>query len=373
MGTEVEQDYFGSLPVPSVQDLSAKVEDVPDRYVRPEFESELVCTDATFEIPVVDLSRILDEESRREEMAKLHKACEEWGFFQLINHGSEEAVGRMKNDVEEFFKQPLEAKKAYAQKPNSAEGYGQAFVVSEDQKLDWGDMYFVRSLPARVRNMSFWPEYPTTFKETLEIYSSAVKGLSLQLLALMAENLGLEAEQLTSMFEDISQALRMNYYPPCPQADKVVGISPHSDATGLTLLIQTNNVQGLQVRKNGMWIPVNAIPGGFIINIGDLLEVWSNGKYKSIEHRVVVNPNKERLSVAGFHGPNEDAIIGPLPDLVKKDGAANYKSLDTECNNSVSDPSLISNGSETVGNNSISDLLMIRNGSETATDQRRNA
>ncbi|KAK9120668.1 hypothetical protein Syun_018285 [Stephania yunnanensis] len=143
----------------------------------------------------------------------------------------------------------------------------------------------------------------------------------------MAENLGLEAKQLTDMFGDMVQALRMNYYPPCQQADKVVGISPHSDPIALTLLTETNNVQGLQIRKNGIWVPVHAIPGAFIINIGDMLEIWSNGKYKSIEHRVVVNPDRERLSVAAFHAPNEDSIIGPLRDLVKKEGAK-YKSID---------------------------------------------
>ncbi|KAK9120670.1 hypothetical protein Syun_018287 [Stephania yunnanensis] len=224
MGGEVEQHSFGSFPVPNVQDLSTKVADeVPDRYIRPEFESDSVCVDESIKIPVIDFSRILKEEFRREEMAKLHAACEEWGFFQLINHGSEEGMERIKNDVEEFFKLPFEAKKACAQLPNGLEGYGQAFVASEDQKLDWGDMLFIRALPTRGRNMRFWPEHPTSFRERLENYSSAVKGLALQLLGMMAENLGLKAEQLTSMFEDISLGLRMNYYPPCPcpQADNV--------------------------------------------------------------------------------------------------------------------------------------------------------
>ncbi|KAK9120584.1 hypothetical protein Syun_018201 [Stephania yunnanensis] len=234
----------------------------------------------------------------------------------------------MMNNTEEFFKQPLEEKKAYAQEPHSMEGYGQAFVQFEDQKLDWGDMYLVRALPVGIRNTKFWPKYPNTFREILDRYSTEVNKLAIQLIGMMAENLGIEAKQLTGMLEDELQSLRMNYYPPCPQADKVVGISPHSDPIALTLLIQTNNVQGLQIRKNGMWVPVHAIPGAFIINIGDMLEIWTNGKYKSIEHRAVVNNHKERLSVAAFHAPyNEDVIIGPRPDLVKE-GAKYYKSTD---------------------------------------------
>ncbi|KAK9144430.1 hypothetical protein Sjap_004333 [Stephania japonica] len=299
MATEKEE-YFATLSVPNVQDLSSNVaNEIPDRYIRPEFQSEFVCDDNSFEIPVIDFSRILDEKFGHDEMAKLHMACEEWGFFQLINHGAEEAIEKIKNHVEEFFKQPLDAKKAYAQEPNSMEGYGQAFVQSDDQKLDWGDMYLLRALPARTRNMKFWPNYPLTFREILERYSSEVQKLAIRLLGLMAENLGLEEKKLTDMFGDMLQALRMNYYPPCQQADK----------------------------ENGIWVPVHAIPGAFIINIGDMLEIWSNGKYKSIEHRVVVNPRRERLSVAAFHAPNEDSVIGPLSDLVKKEGAK-YKSID---------------------------------------------
>ncbi|KAK9095490.1 hypothetical protein Scep_026959 [Stephania cephalantha] len=371
MATKQEEYYFPSLPVPSVQHLTLNiVNEIPDRYIRPEFQSELVCTDDSFQIPVIDFSKILNEKLRRDEMTKLHAACEEWGFFQLINHGSEETIEMMKNHAEEFFKQPLEEKKAYAQEPHSMEGYGQAFVQFEDQKLDWGDMYLVRALPVGIRNMKFWPKYPNTFRtppkqeklpgtpqsstsiphpkskeiqpgllgvvrmkpslkrEIIDRYSTEVNKLAIQLVGMMAENLGIEAKQLTGMLEDVLQPLRMNYYPPCPQADKVVGISPHSDPIALTLLIETNNVQGLQIRKNGMWVPVHAIPSAFIVNIGDMLEIWTNGKYKSIEHRVVVNHHKERLSVAAFHAPNnEDVIIGPRPDLVKE-GAKYYKSTD---------------------------------------------
>lgn len=66
----------------------------------------------------------------------------------------------------------------------------------------------------------------------------------------------------------------MNYYPPCMQANKVIGLTPHSDATGLTLLVQVNDVQGLQIKKNNKWVPVKPIPGAIIINIGDVMEVF---------------------------------------------------------------------------------------------------
>ena len=84
---------------------------------------------------------------------------------QLINHGAEdEVIEKMKMDIQEFFKLPLEKKNVYAQPQNSIEGYGQAFVVSEDQKLDWGDMLFLVPLPPSQRSMRLWPENPTSFR-----------------------------------------------------------------------------------------------------------------------------------------------------------------------------------------------------------------
>ncbi|KAK9106502.1 hypothetical protein Syun_022513 [Stephania yunnanensis] len=317
------REIGGSLPVENVQELASNKElnSVPDRYVRPELASDVVhVDDDSLKIPVIDLTRLNDDQHFGHlELAKLHHACEDWGFFQLINHGvREDLIEKMKDDTKEFFKLPLEKKRAYAQLPNSLEGYGQAFVVSEDQKLDWADMLFILPQPVNDRNMRFWPTHPPSFRESLEQYSAEMQKIALVLFGLLAKNLGLEPEKLTDPFKDGHQGVRMNYYPPCPQADKVLGISPHSDADGLTLLLQVNEVQGLQIRKNGIWLPVEPIPGALIVNIGDVIEIMSNGRYKSIEHRVVVNPKEERLSIAAFQVQKSDADVGPIPDLVKE-------------------------------------------------------
>ncbi|XP_058104212.1 S-norcoclaurine synthase 1-like [Magnolia sinica] len=321
-------DYGGSLPVRNVQDLAAKISDeIPQRYIRPEIQVDSVSYDERLEIPVVDLSRLFDQQFSQLEMAKLHQACQEWGFFQLINHGvADEVIERMKADIDEFFKLPLEEKMAHSQPPNSIEGYGQAFVVSDDQKLDWGDMLFLMARPIPARKMSLWPTHPPSFRNTLDKYSLELERVEIRLLGLMAQNLGLDPEKLKDSFVDGAQGVRMNYYPPCPQADKVLGISPHSDSTGLTLLVQVNEVQGLQIRKDGKWVPVKPIPGAFIVNIGDVLEILSNGVYRSIEHRAVINTEKERLSIAAFHSPAMSTAIGPLPDLTK-DSEAYYKTV----------------------------------------------
>ncbi|XP_058104214.1 S-norcoclaurine synthase 1-like [Magnolia sinica] len=325
------QDLGGSLPVRNVQDLAAKISDeIPQRYIRPEIQVDPVSYDERLEIPVVDLSRLFDQRFSQLEMAKLHQACQEWGFFQLINHGvADEVTEKMKADTYEFFKLPLEEKMAYSQPPNSIEGYGQAFVISEEQKLDWGDMLFLAPRPIPSRKMKFWPIHPPTFRDTLDKYSSELQRVVIRLLGLMAQNLGINPEKLTDRFLDGMQGVRMNYYPPCPQADKVLGLSPHSDATGLTMLVQVNEVQGLQIRKDGKWVPVKPIPSAFIVNIGDVLEILSNGIYRSIEHRAVINTEKERLSIAAFHSPAMSTAIGPLPDLTK-DSEAYYKTVRRE-------------------------------------------
>ncbi|XP_039121314.1 codeine O-demethylase-like [Dioscorea cayenensis subsp. rotundata] len=156
-----------------------------------------------------------------------------------------------------------------------------------------------------------------------------VKKLSNRLLEFMAKNLGLDPAEMAGMLENGDQSVRINCYPPCPADKKVLGFSPHSDASFLTLVLQVNDVPGLQIRRNDKWFPVKPLPGAFVANIGDVLEILSNGKYKSIEHRAVTNTEKERFSIAAFHGPNTNATIGPHSELVLEDEPL-YKSLDYE-------------------------------------------
>lgn len=321
------KDFGGSLPVDNVQALASKnLKTIHPWYVRPELEFDLISVDESQQIPVIDMSKLGD----LDESTKLHQACKDWGFFQLINHGISKAIEKMKTVSEEFFQLHLEEKMVYAQLPSSIEGYGQAFVVSEDQKLDWGDMLFIIAQPLPQRDLRFWTTSPTTFRSTLDAYSFELLRVEINLLRVIAKNLGLDQDKFLALFENGIQGIRMNYYPPCQHASKVVGISPHSDATGLTLLIQINEVQGLQVKKSDKWVPIVPLPGAIIVNIGDIIEILSNGEYKSIEHRAVVNPDKERLSIAGFHSTNLKAMVGPISDIVKQGKAAKYKTISTE-------------------------------------------
>lgn len=89
----------------------------------------------------------------------------------------------------------------------------------------------------------------------------------------MEKALKMEEMKISELFEDMVQSMRMNYYPPSPEPEKVIGFTNHSDGVGLTILLQVNEVEGLQIKKNGMWVPIKPLPNAFIVNIGEILEV----------------------------------------------------------------------------------------------------
>lgn len=107
----------------------------------------------------------------------------------------------------------------------------------------------------------------------MEAYALEMKNLAMKLLDLMAKALKMEGCEMRELFEEGILSTRMNYYPPCPQPELVIGLNNHSDASGITILLQVNEMEGLQIRKDGKWIPVKPLPNAFVVNIGDVLEV----------------------------------------------------------------------------------------------------
>ncbi|XP_044460110.1 protein SRG1-like [Triticum aestivum] len=148
-------------------------------------------------------------------------------------------------------------------------------------------------------------------RSSIEEYSSKLMKLAHSVANFIAKTLDVDPELLAD--KNVVQFVGMNYYPPCTLTpEKVLGFSPHSDGSFLTILLEVNSVQGLQIRRHGVWIPVNPRPYALLVNAGDLLEIITNGKYKSIEHRVTINAHNERLSISAFHVPKYDRIVSPL-------------------------------------------------------------
>ncbi|KAM3284792.1 protein SRG1 [Capsicum chacoense] len=316
--------------VPSVQEMAKKkLVRIPSRYVRDDQERSVASSNR--EVPVSDMQRLINsndhDDSINIELQKLHFAAKEWGFFQLINHGvSCSVVEKMKHEIQKFFDLPLEEKKKFEILPGDTDGFGQHFVVSDEQKLDWADLFALKTAPPYLRRPIFSKLF-LSFRATIEEYSEEVKELTMKVLKMLGKAVGIEEEEVKSLFEEGMQSMRMNYYPPCPQPELVMGLSPHSDASALTILLQVNETEGLQVRKYGIWIPIIPLPNAFIVNIGDVFEIFSNGRYRSIEHRSVVSSEKERISVATFHGPRLDGELGPANSLVTAHGQPAFKKI----------------------------------------------
>ncbi|CAO2823456.1 unnamed protein product [Amaranthus hypochondriacus] len=316
MDKEEEVKFGRSVIVPSVQELAKQpITQIPSRYViTSENDDDQLHQSSLSSIPIIHLHNLLHDDS---ELRKLHIACKEWGFFQIINHGvSNSLLETFKEEVIKFFELPIEEKKKLWQQPDNHEGFGQLFVVSETQKLDWCDMFYITTLPLHLRRLHLFNNLPQKLRETLEAYIGAMKKVAQTLLNGMGKALGIKESEMVELFGEGVQSVRMNYYPPCPEPHKAIGFTPHSDADALTILYQLNDTHGLQVRKHEKWVPISPLPDALIVNIGDIMEIVSNGIYRSIEHRAAVNSTKERLSVATFYSCNLDSELGPAQSIV---------------------------------------------------------
>lgn len=147
------------------------------------------------------------------------------------------------------------------------------------------------------------------------------------LFELLSEGLGLEAGKFKELGFMKARLFLGHCYPYCPQSDLTVGIKSHTDA-GLTVLLQ-NQVGGLQVKHGSEWVDVKPLPGALTVNIGDFIQIISNGEYQSVEHRVLANSSKEaRISVLIFNnvgGWKESDEFGPLPELLSAEKPALYR------------------------------------------------
>ncbi|KAF9611387.1 hypothetical protein IFM89_032056 [Coptis chinensis] len=124
--------------------------------------------------------------------------------------------------------------------------------------------------------------------------------------------IGLPAKRFNEFFKDHTSFIRLNHYPPCPLPDLALGVGSQKDAGALTVLAQ-DDVGGLDVKRkaDGEWVRVKPIPESYIINVGDIIQVWSNDKYESVEHRVMVNPQRERFAVPFFFMPAHYVMVKP--------------------------------------------------------------
>uniref|UniRef100_A0A0D9VWE9 Fe2OG dioxygenase domain-containing protein n=1 Tax=Leersia perrieri TaxID=77586 RepID=A0A0D9VWE9_9ORYZ len=290
-------------------------------------------------IRIIDLSPLLavtdgDETVFDALAAEVGRASQEWGFFMVTNHGVPPgAVARAAEAQRAFFALPPERKAAVARSEAAQMGY----YASEHTKdvRDWKELFDLvpcqPSPPSATVDGELvfdnkWPEEMPEFREALEVYGEAVKDLAFKLLELIARSLGLRRDRLHGFFKgQTTTFIRLNHYPPCSSPDLTLGVGCHKDAGALTILYQ-DNVGGLDVlrRSDGEWVRVKPVPNSFVINVGDIIQVWSNDRYESVEHRVAVNMEKERFSIPFFFYPASSTMVEPLEELVSEESPARY-------------------------------------------------
>ncbi|KAL5541473.1 hypothetical protein UlMin_009183 [Ulmus minor] len=282
------------------------------------------------DLPIIDL---LGDKS---EVAKqIVKACEEFGFFKVINHGvPTDIIAKMEEETVDFFAKPDDVKLLAG--PPRPLGYGRKNIGCNG---DVGEIEFLllHANPNYVSQISKLVNNGSTrFSSVVNQYTEAVKGLACEILELMAQGLSLPDKTIFSNLikkDDHDNVFRLNHYPPickihdltAPGGD-VTGFGEHSDPQILTLL-RSNDVGGLQIcLEDKVWVPVDPDPTAYTVNVGDLLQVMTNERFKSVRHRAITSSyTRSRMSMGFFGGPPLSEGIDVLPEMVTPAKPALYK------------------------------------------------
>lgn len=306
-------------------------------------------------VPVIDIDKAFsaDPEDRKLVGSAIDQACSTSGFFVIVGHRIDPAlVQRMHELTLTFFHAPSASKQQYAVPMGeavsrglfcrssyvaAAEGVATApdlcelFTINQlgeagvAERADLGDAFSHWSRANR------WPSEPIDFRQCWTAYYTAMSELAEQLMRMCA--LGLELpEKFFDPFIDVHISnLTANWYPPL-RSDPLPNQyrkGPHSDWGTLTVLYQ-DGTGGLQVLdKDGEWVDVPVIAGSFVVNLGDLMAIWTNDKWVSTKHRVLAPPlparEAERLSIAFFHQPNWSSLIECLPSCASTDSPPRHR------------------------------------------------
>ena len=285
-------------------------------------------------IPRVDFKKIMMDELHCIEI--LRKAVTESGFFIVFNTPiKEKEVLKTIRAYREFFLLPFEAKDNVSMaKTGSNRGWGniQAEQVNPDYNPDYKEIFdngFEISSDNPLSKLSvysqnIWPNEPKEFSKTILSYYNNAMALSKDILRKISNIIGQDHNYFDDKFEMPMALLRGNFYPKRPNwaGEKDYGIASHTDYGCLTLLAN-DGTPGLEVLNlDRQWTPVDFKPGEFVVNFGEMLQMWSNGQIKATQHRVKGSLT-ERISIPLFFNPSYHTDISPK-DSTKKITAGEY-------------------------------------------------
>ncbi|KAJ4722654.1 1-aminocyclopropane-1-carboxylate oxidase [Melia azedarach] len=306
--------------------VDAGIVNIPKMFIRPpdELTEELISHKTNFQVPVIDL-RGFRHNKLEEILDQVRFASQTWGFFQVVNHGIPfEVLEEMINAARNFHEQDLEEKKEfYTRDRTRSVRLDSNFDLYHSRTASWRDTLTISTLVHKNLDSNKVPE---VCRAAAEEYIKQVTKLGDTLFELLSMALGLKPEYLHDMGCSSGHNLVCHYYPPCPQPELTLGASRHSDPSFLTILLQ-DQIGGLQVFYENQWIDVEPIAGGLVVNIGAFLQVVSNDKFKSFDHRVAANHVGPRVSVACFftgHDTVTPKPYGPIKELISEENPAIY-------------------------------------------------
>ncbi|KAA8550769.1 hypothetical protein F0562_002453 [Nyssa sinensis] len=302
------------------------LQSVPESYILPpERRPGELIVPLCNTIPVIDLHGEFGC-NRSELIQQIIKSSQEFGFFQLVNHGvSVELMRDVLIVAKKFFELPAEDKASlYSEDPKQCCRLYTSIDYATEKVHFWRDNLRHPCHPLK-DHLHHWPQKPTQYREVVGRYSVEVRKLSFWLLDLIRDGLGLESGYFRDNLSQV-QLMALNHYPPCPDPSLTLGLPKHSDVNLITLLNQ-QDVLGLQVLKDEKWLAVEPLPNAFVVNIGLMLQIISNGKLKSADHRVVTNTSVTRTTVASFIHPSSDSHIEPAKVLVSKRSPPLYRAF----------------------------------------------
>jgi isopenicillin N synthase-like dioxygenase len=285
-------------------------------------------------IPVLDLSALSDQDEERinDLVIQLRTALENVGFFFITNHGiSWEMIEGIYEQAKRLhFLPPTEKQSIPMDRTHGGYldlGGGTSYaseIAGEERKPNQNSAYFIHEGGYREAN-----RYPTLdgFQEATTDYINAVQSLAAKLLPLLALSLGLDRDYFLPHFDVPSVTLRMSHYPVMEYSDNEWGLAPHTDSSIFTFL-PANDVPGLEIRPAGHdWIEPPSLPQSFLVNSGDMLKRWTNGRYLSTAHRARNLTTIDRYAVPFFYGARDDAIVEAVPTTVSAKRPARHEAI----------------------------------------------